>query len=87
MMVDADQKSILQTFEPGPVNAVTLQNNRRFVIAQDVARLHNLIGERKRTVDTGNAIVQNYIGLLAHGAQNLATGECRSHGIAVGPGV
>ncbi len=87
MMVDADQEPIFQPLEPGAVNAVTLQNDRRLVVAQHAAGLHNLIGERKRTVDARDAIVQHNIGMLAHRAQNLAAGQRRSDRIAVGTGV
>ena len=86
-MVNADQNPVFQTFEARAMNAVAFQNDCRFVTSRDATGLHHLIGKRKRTVDARNTVVQNNIGLLAHGAQNLAAGERRPHGIAVGPGV
>jgi hypothetical protein len=52
-----------------------------------MVRLHDLIGERKRTVDAGHSIVQNNVSLLTHGAQNLAASQRRSDCVAIGPGV
>src|SRR5208337_2070132 len=87
MMVDADQKPVLQPLEPRAVNAVALQNNRRIVTAHNLARLHHLVGERQRTVNARDAVVQYNVGVLAHGAQHLAAGQRRSYGVAVRTGV
>src|SRR3984957_10542419 len=87
VMVDADQKAVFQALEAGPVNAVALQNDGRFVTARDATGLHHLTGARKRTVEARNPVVQHHIGLLAQGAQNLTAGQRRSHRVAVRAGV
>ena len=87
MMIDADQKAVFQAFQPRAVNAVTLQNDRRFIIAGNAIGLQHLIGERQRAIDPRHAIVQHHVGLLPHGAQNLAARQRRSNGVAIGPRV
>ena len=75
VVVDADENTILETFEASAMNAVAFQNDRRLVTAHDAARMHDLIGKREGAVDAGDAIVQNNIGVLAHGAQHLAASQ------------
>jgi hypothetical protein len=86
-MIDVDQEVVLQTLQARAMNAVTLQNDRRLVVAGHTIGLQHLIGERQRAINAGYAIVQHHVGLLPHGTQNLAAGERRSDGIAVGPGM
>ena len=74
-MVDADQEAVLEARKPRAVNAVTLQNNGGLVISLGRVRLDHLIRERQRAVDARHRIVQHYIGLLAHGAQQLTAGQ------------
>src|SRR5450432_2069286 len=69
------------------MNAVALQNDGGLVTASYAARLHHLVGKWQRTVDSGYAIVQNDIRLLAHGAKHLAAGQRGTYGVAVRPGV
>jgi hypothetical protein len=87
VMIDADEKTIFETFEARPVNAVAFENDYRFVSADNAVRLDNLVSEWERTVDARNAIVKHNVGVLAHGAQNLAAGKRRSDGVAIRPGV
>ncbi len=86
-MIDADEKAILETFEARAMDAVALENNRGLVIAVHAIGLQDLIGEGQGAVDSGNAVVQHDVGLLAHGAQDLAAGEGRSDRIAIGTSV
>src|ERR1700722_2571247 len=74
---------ILQSLEPRPVNAVALQNDGCFVAPHHATRLHHLVGKRKRAVNSWDAVVENDIRLLTHGAKNLAAGQRRTNGIAV----
>ena len=45
VVVDADQESIFEPLQTRAVNAVTLENDRRFVNSGNALRLHHLIGE------------------------------------------
>src|SRR5258708_39371644 len=47
VVIDTDQKTIFESFEAGAMNAVALQNNGRFVTADDTAGFDNLIGKRQ----------------------------------------
>ena len=38
-------------------------------------------------VNPGDAVAQNHLSFLAHGEQNLATGERRSNRVTIGPRV
>jgi hypothetical protein len=84
MVIDADQESIFQSLKPRAMDTVTLQNDRSFISACHTVCLHNLISEGQRSIDAGNSIVQNDIGLLSHFAQDLAAGKGRSDGVTVG---
>jgi len=84
MVIDADQKLIFQSLKPGAMDAVTFQYDGGFIPAGHTVCLHNLIGKRQGAINAGDSVVQNDIRLLAHFAQNLAAGERRSDGIAIG---
>ena len=45
MVIDTDQETVFQSFQPGAVDTVALQNNCGFVIPADVVRLQNLVGK------------------------------------------
>src|ERR1700733_15134042 len=87
VMINVDQEAVFQTLKTRAVNAVTLQNDRRLIIAGHVVGLQHLVGERQRAIDPGHAIVQHHVGLLSHGTQNLAARQRRSYGVAVRPRV
>jgi hypothetical protein len=87
VMVNADEETIFEAFQPGAMNAVALEYDGRLITTGYAIRLHHFVGKRQRTVDARNAIVQNDIRLLAHGAKHLAAGQRRSDGVAVGPGM
>src|SRR5438105_15146079 len=74
VMVDADQEALLETFEPGALDAVTLQNNGCFILPVDVVCLNHGVSKRKWPVDPRHSIAEHDLGLLAHGAQNLGAG-------------
>ena len=84
VMIDADQKAVLQALQPRAVDAVTFQNDRGFVIPAHAIGLQHLIRKGQGTINSRDAIMQHHIGLLAHGAQNLAAGQRRSDGISIG---
>src|SRR5579859_6751619 len=69
------------------MNTVAFQNNCRFVGAEHAIRLYDFVSEGERAVDAGNAVVQDDIGLLAHGAQNLTASQRGTDGVAIGTGV
>src|SRR5258708_15029590 len=83
-MVDADEKPIFQTFKPRAMNAVALENDCRVIVAGNAIGLQYLIGERQRAIDSRYAVVQHHVGLLPHGAQDLATRQRRTNRIAIG---
>ena len=87
MMINADQEAIFQTFQPGAVDAIAFQNNRRLIITVDPIGLQHLIGEREGAINPRHSVVQHHIGLLSHGAQYLATSQRRSNGIPIRPRV
>ena len=87
VMIDADQKMVLQSFQPSSMDAIAFENNGSLVTSRDAIGLHNLVRERKRAINAGNTIVKNDVCLLAQAAQDLATGERGSHRIAIRAGV
>ena len=64
VMINVDQKFVLESVKTGALDAVTLENNRSFVVAIDVLRLDNFASERKRLVDTRHTVAQNHVSLL-----------------------
>src|SRR6267154_3961445 len=85
MMIDADQKAVFQTFKPGAVNAAAFKNDGRVIVAKNPIGLQHLIGKGQGAIDARHAIVQYHIGLLPHGAQDLAAGQRRTDGVAIRP--
>jgi hypothetical protein len=84
VVIDADEEAILQTFETRAMNAVAFQNDGGLVSTSDPVGLDNFVGEGKRTINARNAVVQNDIGLLAHGPQDLAAGKGGANGVTIG---
>src|SRR5580700_3461073 len=73
VMVNVDQKTVFQTLETGTLNTVALQNNGSFVIAFDANGAYNRVGKRQWLINARHPVMQNDIGVLAHGSQDLAT--------------
>ena len=72
VMINVDEKLLLQPLQPGALDAVTFQDDGSIVISVHPIRFHHGIGKGQRLVDAWNTVVQNNIGVFAHGAQNLA---------------
>src|ERR1700693_2036297 len=87
MMIYADQEAVFQALEPCTVDAVALQNDRRLVVADNAIGPQHLIGERQCAINPRYAVVQHHVGLLPHGAQDLAARQRRSDGVAIRPRV
>jgi len=87
VVVDTYQKPILEALEPRSMDTVAFENDGRLVAARDSVRLKNLIGEWKGTVNTGYAVMQHNIRMLAHRTQDLAKSERGADRIAIRTGV
>src|SRR5580765_2257205 len=87
MVVDADEESIFEAFKSRAMDAVAFENDGGFVVACHSTGLNHLIGKWKGLVDARYAVMQNYISLLPHLAQNLTAGEGRTDRVAVGTSV
>ena len=63
-----------------------LSHSRRMTasLGRDDLRAEGAIGEGEFLVDAGDAIVDDDIGVFAHGAQDLAAGEGGADAVAVG---
>jgi hypothetical protein len=74
VMIDADEKPILEAFEAGALDAVALENDCGVVVAVDPIGLHYAVSEWQSLVDARNDIMEHHVGVLAHAPENLATG-------------
>ena len=85
-MVNIDEETFVEPFEQRAPRAVALQQNDGIVRRNGIG-LNHAVGERKILVDTRDAIVHDNFGILAHHAQNLATGKGRADAVSIGPRV
>jgi hypothetical protein len=87
MVVDVDKVVPLKPTQPSTGYAVALENNCRLGLRSMSDLMEHGVGIRQWSINAGNAVAENHVRLFAHTAQNLAAGECRSDGIAIGPRV
>src|SRR5580700_1861417 len=74
-MINIDQETVFQAFQAGALNAVTFENDGGFIIPVHTLRMNDCVGKREWLIDARNSVVQNHVGVLPHGAQDLAAGE------------
>ncbi len=85
VVVDVDEVVLLQAGEPGAGYAIALQDDGGLGVGRLLGVAQHRVGKGQRAVDAGNTVAQDHARLLAHAAQNLAAGQRRADGIAVGP--
>jgi len=83
MMVDIDQEAVFQPLQARALYAVTLQDDGGIAVAVDVRRMNNAFRLRQHLVDDRDTITHDYLGALAHLAQDLGKGQRRAYGIAI----
>jgi hypothetical protein len=75
MVVNADKEMLFQSCDSGALNAIAFEHNGGFEFAVHSIDLLDGIGERKRTIDGGNTVVEHDFDLLAELTQHFAAGE------------
>ena len=86
MMVNVDEEAFFQSLEQRAPGAVAFEQDDGIVRGDGIG-LNDAIGEGKVLVNARDAVVHDDFGVLAHDAQNLATGKGRANAVSVGPGV
>jgi hypothetical protein len=85
-MVNVDEVAFFKTRKQRAADAVAFEQDDRIVRGDGIGP-NDVIGEREVVINTWDPVMHDDFGILAHDAQDLATGKGRSDAVAVGPGV
>jgi hypothetical protein len=73
-LVDINKEALVKAAEQRAPRAIAFEQDDG-IIGGHGLRLNGAIGERQILIDARDAVVDNHVGLFAHGAQNLTAGE------------
>src|SRR5207237_2900974 len=88
VMVDVDQKALLESLKARALDTVALQDNHGFRGRfRHILRMQDYLSVWKRIVDQGNGIAHDHLSDFSHLPEHLIKGEQRSNGVPIGASV
>jgi hypothetical protein len=75
VVINADQETILKSFETSALNAIALEQNRRVIISGDSIRVNHVRSEGQALVNARDRIAHYHFGVLTHETQDLRASQ------------